>query len=343
MRLSDREHVRKRPSMYIGDTTARGLHHLPGELVSNSVDEFLQGRLTIVRIKITDGVVEVTDDGAGMPFDLPSKFENESLADDYFTRFHDKPTADDHAPHVHVHSPIGVGLTVVNALSQWMHVETWREGKFFERRFECGVPKPVDVRVGENAVRPFFDSTHHVAEKRGTRISFQPDPEIFQSGLIEPRNLRRKLFDAVHLTPGLLIELQNERFHAPNGLLDLAAFETLYPYGRAFNFDAEVAQLLVRAVAVGNTANGKETKWHTWANGIRTWYTPSSGTHEDAFSKALGNVDWQPSAAFIHVIAKEPRFAGPTRTKLGMPEKEEPMVAALTEALSKYVKEHHSN
>ena len=87
-KLSDIEHVRKRPGMYIGDTTSRGLHHLPGEIIGNSIDEFLRGRATRVAVSVQDGIVTVADDGSGMPFDQPSILDGASLANDYLSSFH---------------------------------------------------------------------------------------------------------------------------------------------------------------------------------------------------------------------------------------------------------------
>lgn len=337
--LSDREHIRTHPSMYIGDTTTRGLHHLPGELVSNSVDEFLRGRVTKVRVEIADQIISVIDDGPGFPFDQPSQHGNASLADDYMVKFHSQPSADNHAPHVHVHSPIGAGLVVVNALSQWLTIESWSNEKLHRRRFEQGIAQPVDDSTNEND-SPFFPSDESVPARRGTRISFWPDPEVFDVSELDAINLRRKLFEAVHLIPGLKIQLQDECYHAPGGLVDLAAFHSYGQYWKTFSFNGEVDNIMVHAVAAGQIRNDtKDTEWLTWANGIKTYYTGSDGTHHDAFTKALENVNWKPSVALIHVIAKEPKYAGPTRTKLDMPEKE----AALTDALTKSLKKFEAN
>jgi len=342
-KLSDVEHVRKRPGMYIGDTTARGLHHLPGELIGNSIDEFLRDRATRVAVSIKeDGVVTVTDDGSGLPFDAPSMQGMDSFACDCFSNFHRTPSVDNHAPHVHFYSPIGVGLVVVNALSEFMSVESWRNGKLYRQSFSRGVVSSALEQSDGSDADPFFQNSNK--PDRGTRIIYKADPEIFGEQLTDASCLRSRMFDAAHLHPGIVIELQNERYCAPGGLGDLVSFNSFVPAADCFVLNtmhdevaihAAASSSTLRSVAIFNDSD-EVTQWTTWANGTRTIYGKTSGTHQDAFAEALESVGWRPRIAMIHVVMHQPKFAGPTKTLLDVPEKKAAMVEALIPALEKY-------
>jgi len=340
-KLSDLEHIRKRPGMYIGGTKLQGLHHLPGELIGNSIDEFLRGRATRVAVSVNDGVVTVTDDGSGLPFDQPSTQDADSLVCDYFTNFHRTPSVDSHAPHVHFHSPMGVGLVVVNALSEFMTVESWTDGKLYRQAYSRGAPTSSAEQSEGSDVEPFFPNAD--GSKRGTRITYKADPEIFGERLTDGSYLRSRMFDAAHLHPGIVIELQNERFHAPGGLGDLVRFNSFSPTSGCFVLNTVHDEIAIHAAASGKQpkrfdefAQANETQWTTWANGVQTAYSKTSGTHQDAFDEALKSVGWQPRIAMIHVVMHEPKYAGPTKTKLDVPEKKQAMIDALTTALEKY-------
>ena len=341
-KLSHIEHIRKRPGMYIGGTQLHGLHHLPGELIGNSIDEFLRGRATRVAVSVKDGVVTVADDGSGLPFDQPSTQDTDSLACDHFSNFHRTASVDSHGPHVHFYSSMGVGLVVVNALSEFMSVESWRNGRLYRQSFSRGIPEPLEQSDGSGS-EAFFPLTED--PKRGTRIIYKADPEIFDEYQTEGSFLRSRMFDAAHLHPGIVIELQNERFHAPGGLGDLVSFNSFSPLASCFVLNTVHAEIAIHAAAsgdqrksFGSSHQSDETNWTTWANGVRTIYGKTSGTHQDAFAEALEFVGWQPRTAMIHVVMHEPKYAGPTKTQLDVPEKKQAMLDALTPALEQYCK-----
>ena len=334
-RLTDREHIRKRPGMYIGDTTSRGLHHLAGEIIGNSIDQFLTGKVTRVSIQIEDGITTICDDGSGLPLDLPSEYGNDSLASDYFLRIHQTPTVDDHAPHVHFHSPIGAGVCIVAALCEFVNVESFRSGKLYSQSFSRGeaTTKVTQPRVS----KPFFADEPDPTDgpSRGTRFTFKADPEIFPEYKLDASCLRGKVLDAAYLYPGMIFELQQERFATSNGLADLALTECTATATHCFCLNSETDGVSIQAAAHGKlSGEDSTTLWKSWANGVRTWYSNSGGTHEDAFREALQVVGWDPAVALIHVVMQEPKYAGPTRTLLDVPEKKKAMKSLLLEALS---------
>lgn len=330
-RLSDREHVRKRPGMYIGDTKLKGLHHLVGEIIGNSIDQFLVDQVSRISIQIEDGVATIVDDGPGLPFDLPSNFGNDSLATDYFLKIHKTPSVDHHAPHVHFHSPIGVGVFVVAALSEYVNVESFRNGKLYSQSFSRG---EATTKVAQpNSAEPFFADQNEEAS-RGTRFTFKPDPEIFPDHTLDAICLRGRILDAAYLYPGMIFELQKERF-CTRGLADLAMTECSTPSTDCFWLDHEIDGVAIHAAARGHARNS-QTLWKSWANGVRTTYGDTGGTHEDAFREALQVVGWNPEVALIHVVMQEPKYAGPTKCLLDVPEKKNGMKAAILEALSDY-------
>lgn len=341
-KLSDIEYVRKRPGMYIGDTTSRGLHHLPGEIIGNSIDEFLRGRATRVAVSVQDGIVTVADDGSGLPFDEPSTLGGASLANDYLSSFHRTPSADNHGPHVHFHSALGVGMFVVNALSEFFKVESWRNGKLYRQAFVRGVPTS-DLEVSEGlSAEAFLENSNQ--PKRGTRVTYKADPEIFGEQLTDALCIRSQLFDAAHLHPGIVIELQNERFCAPGGLGDFVRFSSFSTVTDCFSFNEVHDEVAIHAAASTGTISvmgsvrsaDDSTRWVTWANGVRTIFANTSGTHEDAFAEALESVGWQPRIAMIHVVMREPMYAGPTKAQLDVPDKKQSMIDALQPALESY-------
>ncbi len=171
--LSDLEHVRERPAMYIGDTTARGLHHLVFEVVDNSIDEAMAGHATVVNVTINvDGSVTVEDDGRGIPVEKHPQLSEEtgrdvSTLEGVMTvlKFGGKFQKGAYQTSGGLH---GVGVTVVNFLSEWCEVEVCREGFVYHQEYERGIPKTDVRRVGHTI-------------KRGTKTTFKPDPQIFQT------------------------------------------------------------------------------------------------------------------------------------------------------------------
>lgn len=292
--------IRLRPGMYIGDTGPRGVAHLVHELVANGLDQYLAGHASSINVTYQGAAICVSDDGAGLPFDEPGT-EGRSLAETFFTEYHQTPTADGHSPHVHL-NPGGVGLIVVTALSTTVEVVSHRGGFRWQQHFENGRP------VSSPQKTPSAD--------RGTRITFVPDAKTLLSSSPSWPLIRRKLFDTAHLFPGVILGLQEETFHAPRGLTDLAEFFSAKeepfsgPDQRTLNVDIEVDDIHVNAAACGTADT---CHWLSWCNGIAT---SLHGTHVAGFQDALRYEKWTPAAAMIHVVMKQPQFSAPTRASL---------------------------
>ncbi|MCW8141856.1 MAG: hypothetical protein KIT58_23365, partial [Planctomycetota bacterium] len=208
------EHVRSRPAMYIGDIYERGLHHLVNEVVDNSVDEALAGFCTRIDVTVHgDGSITILDDGRGIPVGMHPKAKKPTVevcltiigAGGKFDKGSYKISGGLH----------GVGVSCVNALSEWLECEVYREGKSHSIRFARGqTVKPLE-ELGPSP-------------RRGTKITFKPDPEIFkQSQEFKFERLSKRLRELAYLNAGLKIALRDERgegkveeYHSPNGLVD---------------------------------------------------------------------------------------------------------------------------
>jgi DNA gyrase subunit B len=297
--------VRTRPAMYFGCTTERGVVHVVNELVSNGIDLFLHDSAQRVSVAVDGDTINYSDDGPGLPYDVPGA-GNISFAEHYLTRYHTTPTADDHAPHIHLLSH-GLGLVCVNAVSEHLTVKTWRSGRLWEQHFARGLPvhSPQIVEQGCG---------------KGTCISFRLDSEVFKAKLPCARTLRRLIFEAAHLFPGITLALGREVFHAPNGLADLASLYYLrvepsqWQEPVPFALHACCDDVEVNVGILGETS--AEPFFRSWANGSSTGL---HGTHLDGLRDALRSVQWVPAVAMIHVIMHQPEFAGPTRCRLANP------------------------
>ena len=183
--LSDMEHVRKRPAMYIGDVTARGLHHLVYEVVDNSIDEAMAGFASSIHVRVNnDGSVTVEDDGRGIPVDTHPQLSQEaghevSTLEGVMTvlKFGGKFEKGAYQTSGGLH---GVGVTVVNFLSQWCEVQVCRDGHVYQQEYERGVPIGPVQRVG-------------TTDKVGTKTTFKPDGTIFQTTKYNYDTLHRRL------------------------------------------------------------------------------------------------------------------------------------------------------
>jgi DNA gyrase subunit B len=294
--------IRLRPGMYIGDTDQRGVEHLIHELVANGLDQYLAGKATRILVSWHDGhSICVADNGEGLPFDVPAS-GGRTLAETYFTELHATPTADGHSPHVHLNAS-GVGLMVVSALSSVVEVASHRAGVCWEQRFEKG-----------HTASPLRQTK---SSERGTSITFIPDAEVMSAQAPRWPMVRRKLFDTAHLFPGMLLGLQEETFHAPGGLLDLAEFDSsekdevfTRPDQAAFKLNVELDDVQINAAACGTA---KTCHWRSWCNGMPTI---QHGTHVAGFKDALKSAGWIPATAMIHVLLKRPEFSAPTKSWL---------------------------
>ena len=321
--LTDLEHIRTRPSMYIGDTTARGLHHLVDELLDNSIDQFLAEKVTKVRVKASESIVEFEDDGPGLPFDQPHETA-QTLATSYLTELRrNSPTADGHTPHVHL-GGWGCGLRLVTALTETCKVESWRDGKLWTQSFSRGFALgPAKLIPGENG--------------RGTKFQISVDREIFKADF-SPELIDQRLTSVGYLFPGLVMETPTINFRADRGMADLAAKQATESGAsdpnRTWWINELFGDIHVQAAFAGITEG--ETSFSAFANGREI---VEKGTHADALKLALSDCDLKPAVASIHIIMQNPQFSGPTRSKLDVPEIFQPIYDALKPSLECFANE----
>ncbi len=351
--LEGLEPVRKRPGMYIGSTDERGLHHLIVEIVDNSVDESLAGYCDTITVEITrEGAVAVTDNGRGIPIDIHPK-EGVSAVQVVLTKLHagGKFGGGGYKVSGGLH---GVGLSVVNALSEWLEVEVRKNGKIWRQRYMRGIPMRELAPVGETA-------------ETGTKVTFYPDAEIFETIEFNYDTVRTRLREVAYLNKGLKINLidnrpgqeKNETFHYEGGILDFVDYlnrakETLFP--RSLYIEKEYKTSSVEIAMQYNDSYNEVM--YSYANNINT---EEGGTHLVGFKNALTRVlndyahaeklvkdDFKLTGedvregltAIVSVKLEEPQFEGQTKTKLGNSEMRGIVEKALTEGLGTYLEEN---
>jgi DNA gyrase subunit B len=333
--LEGLEPVRLRPGMYIGSTGARGLHHLVYEVVDNSVDEALAGRNDRVEVTLhPDNSVTVRDHGSGIPVDVMPDQKLPALTV-VLTKLHagGKFGGDGYKVSGGLH---GVGVSVVNALSERLVAEVRREGKVYRQEFARGVP------TGDMAVAGKTDGK----DDTGTTISFLPDAEVFEELELSAETLTQRLRETAFLTRGLHIVLTDERaggetveFHYEGGIRDFVAYVNAAKdpiHKRIVYFEGETDQGAVEVAMQWN--HSYQDSVYTFANNINTH---EGGTHLSGFKAALtgtlnryarqfsllkekeenhdGEDVREGLAAVISVKLREPQFEGQTKTKLGNP------------------------
>ena len=353
--LEGLEPVRLRPGMYIGSTGPRGLHHLVYEVVDNSVDEALAGRNE--RIEVTlhpDNSVTVRDWGSGIPVDVMAD-QGQSALTVVLTKLHagGKFGGDGYKVSGGLH---GVGVSVVNALSEWLIAEVRREGKVYRQEFARGEPQG-DIEVVGKADK---DDT-------GTTISFQPDKEIFEEVEMSAETLTQRLRETAFLTRGLLIRIVDERadgktaeFHYEGGIKDFVAYvnQAKDPiHKHIVYFEAETEEGSVEVAMQWNTSYVESV--FTFANNINT---TEGGTHLSGFRSALtgtlnkyardkgllkekeenleGEDVREGLAAVISVKLRNPQFEGQTKTKLGNPPIESLVKTTVNQKLARFLEEN---
>ena len=354
--LSDIEHVRERPAMYIGDITARGLHHLVYEVVDNSIDEAMAGYAKNIDVVVnSDGSVTVEDDGRGIPVERHQQLSEEmgrevSTLEGVMTvlKFGGKFQKGVYQTSGGLH---GVGVTVVNFLSQWCEVEVSRDGHVYQQEYERGIPTGQVKRIG-------------AINKRGTKTTFKPDATIFQTTKYHYDTLYKRLQELAFLNRGVRIRFQDTRvdqgdeFFYKRGIIefvehlnrasDVLHNDVIYFAGEFEGIGYEIAMQYT----------GEYTEnVHSYVNNINTI---EGGTHVSGFRSALTRTlnnygkkenmfkDLVPSGddfregltAVISVRVPNPQFEGQTKTKLGNSDVESVVTSAVGELLTKYLEEN---
>ena len=356
--LEGLEAVRKRPSMYIGDTSSKGLHHLVYEVVDNSIDEALAGYCTDIQVSINpDNSITVADNGRGIPVDMHEK-EGRSALEVVLTVLHAGGKFDKGSYKVSggLH---GVGVSCVNALSTDLHVEVRRGGKLYVQDYKRGVPQYSVKEAGESTTT-------------GTTVTFKPDPEIFSETVYQYHILAARLRELAFLNAGIHLtitdyrvenegdEPKSEHFHSEEGLREFvkhidSSREALIPH--VIHINTEKYGTPVEIAMMYNTSYSENL--HSYVNNINTI---EGGTHVSGFRRALtrtlkkyaedskmldkvkveisGDDFREGLTAVISVKVAEPQFEGQTKTKLGNSEVMGMVDQAVGEALSNYLEEH---
>ena len=353
--LEGLEAVRKRPGMYIGSTSVRGLHHLVYEIVDNSVDEALAGYCSHIEVQINaDNSITVQDDGRGIPVDIQKKAGLPAV-EVVFTILHagGKFGGGGYKVSGGLH---GVGASVVNALSEWLEVEICRDGKVYKQRYERGKTMyPLKV-VGECA-----------PDKHGTRVVFLPDKEIFEETVYDYDTLKVRLRETAFLTKNLKITLRDDRevkhektFHYEGGIKEFVTYlnrsnEKLY---EPVIYCEGIKDKVFVEVAMQHNDSYTENIY-TFVNKINT---PEGGTHLAGFKSALTKTfndyakknkllkENEPAlsgedireglTAIISVKIEEPQFEGQTKQKLGNSEARAAVDAIVSEQLTYFLEQN---
>ncbi len=357
--LEGLEAVRKRPAMYIGDISERGLHHLVNEVVDNSVDEALAGYCTDIDVRILPGnAIRVTDNGRGIPVDMHPK-EHRSALEVVMTTLHAGGKFDQSNYKVSggLH---GVGVSCVNALSKKLVAEVKRDGKLYRQTYHEGKPEAAVQEVG-------------TADGSGTIITFYPDDTIFTATEYKFDLLARRLRELAFLNAGLRLRLTDEReqlqdgtyrseeFFSEQGLVEFVAYldrnrepllptpihvecskEGFPPINIAITYNKDYQENVYSYVNDINTIEGG-----THVTGFRRAltrtlkaYADQSGMLSKAKVTVVGDDFREGLTAVISVQVKDPQFEGQTKTKLGNSDVAPAVDKVVGEALSEYLEEH---
>ena len=354
--LEGLEAVRKRPGMYIGSTSARGLHHLVYEIVDNAVDEALAGYCKNIEVTINpDNSITVEDDGRGIPVGMNHK-AGKSALEVVYTVLHagGKFGGGGYKVSGGLH---GVGASVVNALSTKLSVEVYKDGQIYSQSYKIGKPdEPVKV-IGKCS-----------AEKHGTKVTFHPDPTIFEETVYDYDTLKQRLRETAFLTKGLRIVLSDARvdpvhtheFHYAGGIKEFVTYlnkskEALYP--EVIYCEGTRDGVYVEVAMQHNDSYNDAT--YSFVNNI---ITPEGGTHLAGFRNALTKTfntyarankilkDTEPAltgddireglTAIISIKSEEPQFEGQTKQKLGNSEARGAVDSVVSEQLTYFLEQN---
>ena len=354
--LEGLEAVRKRPGMYIGSTSIRGLHHLVYEIVDNSVDEALAGFCTSIQVTIEkDNSITVQDDGRGIPVDIQKKAGKPAL-EVVFTVLHagGKFGGDGYKVSGGLH---GVGASVVNALSSWLEVLVYKGGKIYSMKFARGKVMQAMTVVGTCD-----------ADRHGTTVHFLPDPEIFNETIYDFDTLKVRLRETAFLTKALRISLRDARdgieqektFHYEGGIKEFVQYlnkgkEALYP--DVIYCEGEREHVFVEVAMQHNDSYTENT--YTFVNNINT---PEGGSHLTGFKNAITKTfndyarsnkllkESEPNLSgddireglttVISVKIGDPQFEGQTKQKLGNSEAMTAVQSIVSEQLTYFLEQN---
>jgi DNA gyrase subunit B len=356
--LEGMEHVRMRPSMYIGDVGVRGLHHLVYEVVDNSIDEAMAGHCDTINVIIhTDNSITVSDNGRGIPVDMHKK-EGKSALEVVMTKIGagGKFDKDSYKVSGGLH---GVGVSCVNALSIHLKAEVHRDGKIWVQEYSQGKALYDVKSVGESS-------------KRGTTVTFKPDDTIFETTLYSYDTLAVRMRELSFLNKGLKISITDERntdeegnlvtnyFHSTRGLIEFVEYldetrESLM--SKVIHIEGERSGIPVEVAMVYNTSFNENV--YSYVNNINTH---EGGTHLSGFRMGLtktlkdyaknsgmldklkfeiaGDDFREGLTAVVSVKVAEPQFEGQTKTKLGNREVTAAVSQAVSDMLAYYLEEH---
>ena len=356
--LEGLEAVRKRPAMYIGDISAKGLHHLVYEVVDNSIDEALAGYCSHIEVYINeDNSITVQDNGRGIPVDWHEK-EQRSALEVVMTVLHAGGKFDKGSYKVSggLH---GVGVSCVNALSTHMKTQVFRDGKIYQQEYSCGKPLYAVKTVGD-------------ADRRGTRQQFWPDRSIFTAHEYSYDVLANRMRELAFLNAGITITLtdlrdkneegnvRSETFHSEEGLREFVRFvdsSREHLFNDIIYLNTEKQGVPIEVAIMYNTSYSENI--HSYVNNINTI---EGGTHLAGFRTALtrtlkkyaedtkalekakveiaGEDFREGLTAVISIKVAEPQFEGQTKTKLGNSEVAGAVQQAVAETLTNYLEEH---
>ncbi|HND50889.1 MAG TPA: DNA gyrase subunit B, partial [Pirellulaceae bacterium] len=354
--LSDQEHVRQRPAMYIGDVGVRGLHHLVYEVVDNSIDEAMAGFAKFISVTVNnDGSVTVEDDGRGIPVERHEQLSIEMGRDVSalegvmcVLKFGGKFEKGAYQTSGGLH---GVGVTVVNFLSEWCEVQVCREGHVYQQEYERGEPQGPVRRVGTTT-------------RNGTKTTFKPDSTVFQVTKYQYDTLHKRLQELAFLNSGVRIKFLDQRsgesaeFYYERGIIEFVehlnrASEALHGDVVYFAGEGEGVQYEIAMQYSGEYTENL----HSYVNNI---HTVEGGTHVSGFRSALTRAlntygkkedifkDLVPTGddfregltCVVSVRVPHPQFEGQTKTKLGNSDVEGIISSAVLEKLTKYFEEN---
>ena len=362
--LKGLEPVRQRPAMYIGDVSARGLHHLVYEVVDNSIDEALAGYAHNITANINqDGSVTVTDDGRGIPTGIHPE-EKRSALEVVMTVLHAGGKFDKNTYKVSggLH---GVGVSVVNALSEWLEVEVSREGKVWFQKYLCGKPQGLVKVIGKSDPK-----------KTGTKVSFMPDGQIFKNRIFKFETLAERLRELAFLNPDVKLRIldlrkdqeRDETFHFKGGIAEFVKYidatrpsimrKPVYAKGQ----DKDEAGRMVEVEVAFQYNDQYNENVFSYVNNINTI---EGGTHLVGFRTALtcslnsyasknnlvkengvqltGDDFREGLTAVLSAKVPEPQFEGQTKTKLGNSEIKGVVETIVSEQLQVWLDENPSD